>query len=143
MAYLMTYEQFEKYNRSGIYSISIIYGNGNRKLLYVGQSVNMYRRVLQHVREITKDWSYSRKYQLLHNFWLTTQNDDNKRIQFDVLEYCEKEELNRIEQEYIDYLKPCLNTVGMKDEKTIDERIADNEEIYWLLELPGSWFCFE
>jgi hypothetical protein len=31
----------------------------------------------------------------------------------------------------------------MKDNKKIDERIADNEEIFWLLELPGSWFCFE
>lgn len=48
-----------------------------------------------------------------------------------------------IEAEYIDYFKPPLNTVGMTDEKTIDERIADNEEIFWLLELPGSWFSWE
>lgn len=144
MAYVMNYQQYEKYNTSGIYSISIIYGdNDARKILYVGQSKNMYKRILQHVREITKDWSNERKYQLLHNFWLKTCEDPTKRIQFDVLEYCAVEDLDQIEQAYIDYLRPVLNTVGMNDNKKIDERIADNEEIFWLLELPGSWFCFE
>ena len=77
----MNYKDHEKYNRPGIYSISIIYEeSGDRKLLYVGQSVNMYKRILQHIREITKDWNYSRKYQLLHNFWLKTCDDQNKRI---------------------------------------------------------------
>lgn len=146
MAYLMNYEEYQKYNRPGIYSISIIYEGGNRKLLYIGKSVNMYRRICRHVREITKDWNQERKYQLLHNFWLTAKDDttNNRRIQFDVVEYCDdKSALLDIEAEYIDYFKPPLNTVGMTDEKTIDERIADNEEIFWLLELPGSWFSWE
>lgn len=57
MAYLMNYEEYQKYNRPGIYSISIIYEGGARKLLYIGKSVNMYRRICRHVREITKDWN--------------------------------------------------------------------------------------
>jgi len=41
MAYLMTYKQMMKYNRPGIYSISIIYPGEDgkergRKLVYVG-----------------------------------------------------------------------------------------------------------
>lgn len=40
MAYLMNYEQYQKYNKSGIYSISIVYKDEKeetgRKLVYVG-----------------------------------------------------------------------------------------------------------
>lgn len=31
----------------------------------------------------------------------------------------------------------------MTDGKTIDQRIAEDSEISWILELPGSWFCWE
>ena len=148
MAYLMTYKQMMKYNRPGIYSISIIYPGEDgkergRKLVYVGQSKNMYKRIQSHVREMMKDQPLARKYQLLHNYWLTTQEDANRRIQFDVLEYCEPEDLDEVEQEWIDYFKPCLNTVGMNDNKTIDQRIAEDSEIFWILELPSGWFNWE
>lgn len=143
MAYLMTWDERQKYYRSGIYSIGIVYNGGDYKLLYIGKSKNMYNRVLQHVRELTKDFSYSRKYQLLHNYWLSAQEDPERRIQFNVVECCDEEDLDRIEQEYITYFQPYLNTVGMTDGKTIDQRIAEDSEISWILDLPGSWFCWE
>ena len=31
----------------------------------------------------------------------------------------------------------------MKDGLTIDQRIAQNEEISWILDLPTGWFCWE
>lgn len=41
MAYLMNYKQYQKYNASGIYSISVIYtkpneGTVGRKVVYIG-----------------------------------------------------------------------------------------------------------
>lgn len=46
MAYLMTWDERQKYYRSGIYSIGIVYNGGDYKLLYIGKSKNMYNRVL-------------------------------------------------------------------------------------------------
>lgn len=69
---------------------------------------------------MTKDSPLARKYQLLHNYWLSTQETTDRRIQFDVLEYCDVEDLDRLEKEYINYYKPHLNTVGMNDGLTID-----------------------
>ena len=148
MAYLMSYEQMLKYKHSGIYSISIIYTNPEtqkttQKLVYIGQSKNMYRRVQQHVREMMKDLPLERKYQLFHNYWLSTKENADRRIQFDVVEYCDVEDLDRLEQEYIDYFKPHLNTWGMNDGLTIDQRIALDDEIFWILDLPSGWFCWE
>ena len=148
MAYLMNYQQYQKYNASGIYSISVIYtkpdeGVIGRKIVYIGQSKNMYKRICQHVREMSKDSPLARKYQLLHNYWLSTQETADRRIQFDVVQYCDEEDLDKLEQEYIDYYKPHLNTVGMKDQKTIDQRIAEDDEIFWILDLDSGWFCWE
>lgn len=148
MAYLMNYQQYLKYNASGIYSISIIYttegkGEVGRKVVYIGQSKNMYKRICQHVREMTKESPLSRKYQLLHNYWLSTQEQTGRRIQFDVVQYCDIQDLDALEQEYIDYYKPHLNTVGMKDQKTIDQRIAEDEEIFWILDLDDGWLRWE
>lgn len=119
------------------------------KIVYVGQSKNMYNRICQHVREITKDLPLERKYQLLHNAWLKTQNPeagdthDVRGVGFEILERCEECDLKVVEQEWIDYYKPHLNTVGMNDNKTIDERIKFDNEIFWLLELGNGWLCFE
>ena len=148
MAYLMSYNQMMKYKHSGIYSISIVYTNPNtqketRKVVYVGQSKNMYRRIQSHVREMLKDLPLERKYQLFHNYWLSAQENADRRIQFDVVEYCEPEEMDELEQKYIDYFKPHLNTVGMNDGLTIDERIAMDDEIFWILDLPTGCFCWE
>ena len=80
----------------------------------------MYKRVLQHVREITKEWPTERKYQLFHNILLEAQRDHTKMIKFDVIEYCDVSALDEAEYVYIEYFKPPLNTVGMNDDKTID-----------------------
>ena len=143
MAYLMNYENYLKYNRSGIYSISIVYEGGGCKLLYVGQSKNMYKRIQSHVREMMKEQPLARKYQLLHNYWLSTQENIERKIQFDVLEYCEVEELDEMEQKWIDFFQPALNTLGMTDGKTIDQRLSEDEEIFWILDLPTGWFSWE
>ena len=147
MPYLMSYHDYQRYNASGIYSISVIYteqnGEVSQEVLYIGQSKNMYKRVQQHVREITKDWPTERKYQLFHNIWLAAKTDCTKMLKFDVVEYCETEELDDAEQTYIDYFKPPLNTVGMNDDKTIDQRLEENESIKWILELSSGWINFE
>ena len=135
--YMMTYQQYLKYNRSGIYSISVVKDNYTY-LLYVGQSKNMYKRVQQHVREILKDYPPARKYQILHNAKIS-----GYFIQFEVLEYCEPEALDDIEQKWIEFYQPSLNTIGMTDDKTIDERLAADEDLAWLLELDDGWFHWE
>lgn len=103
----------------------------------------MYKRILQHVREMTKERPLARKYQLLHNYLLSSKENTDRRIQFDVVEYCDVEDLDEMEQKYIDYFKPHLNTVGMNDGKEIDQRIAEDEEIFWILDLDNGWFCWE
>lgn len=90
-----------------------------------------------------KDLPLERKYQLFHNYWLSTKENADRRIQFDVVEYCDEEDLDELEQQYIDYFKPHLNTWGMNDGLTIDERIALDDEIFWILDLPSGWFCWE
>lgn len=147
MAYLMSYHDYLRYNRSGIYSISVIYtkpnGDTSQEVLYIGKSKNMYRRVQQHVREITRDWPKERKYQLFHNIWLAAKTDPTKMVKFDIVEYCDEEQLDEAEEVYIDYFKPPLNTVGMNDDKTIDQRLEETEAIKWILDLSNGWINFE
>lgn len=128
--YMMTWEQYKKYNNSGIYYITVQKSPENEPIIvYVGKSKNMYTRVQQHVRAILEEVPKERKYQILHNVFV-----NHYKIQFDVLEYCEESELTKREKEWIGCLRPCLNTVGMRD-GDIDKRLAADIELSWLLDL--------
>ena len=88
----------QKYDKSGIYSISI-----NEKLVYIGKSKNMLRRVAEHMTQIVKG-KESHKYSILHQ-----ARERGYTIQFDVLEYCHEWELDMAEGEYIRKYRPPLN----------------------------------
>lgn len=101
----------EKYEHAGIYCIKI-----DQKIVYIGKSTNMLRRVSQHYVGIKKQ--SEKKYRILAE----AQRKGHK-IGFDVL-YCAKsrnhtERLNEIgekEGEYIRKFKPALNTQIPKEE---------------------------
>ena len=129
--YMMTWEQYKKYNNSGIYSIAVKKKDNDAPVIvYVGKSKNMYKRVLQHVRALMAEAPKSKKYEILHNVFV-----NHCKIQFDVLEYCEEDKLDELEKEWINCIQPALNTVYMNKEETIEQRLAANKELAWLLDL--------
>ena len=135
--YMMSYDEYLKYNKPGIYSISVM-ENGYLHLLYIGKSVNMYNRILTHVREILKDFPTERKYQIMHNI-----KENGFKIKFDVVQYWNPDcglSIEDLEQSWIDFYQPPLNTLGIADDRTIDERLADNPKLFWLLELHNGAF---
>ena len=94
----------EKYNFSGIYCICI-----DNKVLYVGQSLNMYGRLWDHMKQIRD--SAEKKYKILRE-----AQYDGCTITFQPLYYCKrvredavKRELNEREGYFINYYLPPLN----------------------------------
>lgn len=102
----------EKYERAGIYSISI-----DDKLVYVGKSLNMLCRVAQHLLAIQSESSH--KYSILRE---ATEN--NHIIKFDVMYYTKrkreeaiKKDIGQREGYLIRKHKPALNyQVPRKDD---------------------------
>lgn len=72
-------EEFNrKYNHAGIYCIKV-----DGQIIYIGKSVNMAHRVLQHMKEIrSKTQVKDHKYKILHELRAA-----GKTIEFDVLYY--------------------------------------------------------
>lgn len=95
----------QKYNRAGIYSISI-----DDELVYIGKSYNMLKRIAEHMVGI--------KLQSEKKYSILAQNQrSGKAINFDVLYYAKQsnycaleEELGSKEGEYIRRFMPRLNT---------------------------------
>lgn len=95
----------QKYNRAGIYSISI-----DDELVYIGKSYNMLKRIAEHMVGI--------KLQIEKKYSILAQNQSSgKAINFDVLYYAKQsnyraleEELGSKEGEYIRRFMPRLNT---------------------------------
>ena len=96
----------DKYNYKGIYCIKI-----DDEIVYVGQSMNIYKRVIAHMNHIIrnfdkedKEWKYDR----LRDYWKL-----NKTIKYDILykinNKISKKELLELEKFYIDLYKPKLN----------------------------------
>ena len=106
-------EIYDKYDRSGIYAIKV-----DNKILYVGQSKNMRKRIKQHISCIIAENPQERKYQILHNAYA-----NNISITFDVLEYTTgKESLKKAEESWIYIMTPPLNTVYLSED--IDTRLS-------------------
>ena len=96
----------EKYNHAGIYSISI----GN-KLVYIGKSENMMKRIIEHIIEIKRDTPREYKYKILKQ-----AISHNLKIEFDVLYYSSNQDhysiendIGKKEGEYIRKFLPPLN----------------------------------
>lgn len=101
-----------KYSTSGIYGIFAILGNedsqgSQRKLLYIGKSKNMLKRIAAHFTHINYPYckeSEEHKYQILRLL-----HKCGFQIQFDVLEYTNISLLDQKEGEYIRKYEPPLN----------------------------------
>lgn len=91
-------QRLSKWKKSGIYAIMV-----DNKVLYIGQSVNMWDRIHQHMSYILKPHR-EKKYQLFHIF-----NLYGKKIEFEVLEYVNPKELDEREAYYINHYLPPLN----------------------------------
>lgn len=96
----------EKYNKAGIYSISI----GN-EIVYIGKSKNMLSRIASHILEIEYDRPQANKYKVLHEAL-----NSGYRIKFDVLQYADgtitgtiEDDLGELESFYIRTTLPVLN----------------------------------
>ena len=101
----------QKYEHPGIYSISI-----DDRLVYIGKSKNMLRRLAQHWVGINTE--SERKYRIL-----SEAKNHGHKVSFHVLHYAEElipfridEELGEKEGEFIRELKPALNTQIPKEE---------------------------
>ena len=97
-------EIVEKYNHAGIYSISIA-----DKLVYIGKSANMLKRLAQHIAAM--EYPKNHKYKVLKQ-----AHDEGYTISFDVVyrAKCKNtedmfDEIGRKEGEYIRAKKPPLN----------------------------------
>lgn len=93
----------EKYDKSGIYCITI-----DGKIAYIGQSGNMLNRIASHMGNIEMPQSQeynSKKYRLLR-----LAKEEGHQIGFDVLFYCGRLDLNRLEKDAILNYMPPLNT---------------------------------
>lgn len=84
-------DKWEKYAGGGIYSISI-----NEKLVYIGKSMDMLKRIASHLWSI--DWDRKgNKYKVLRETL-----SRGIKVSFDVIEYCNDEEkLGELEGKYI------------------------------------------
>lgn len=86
--------------KSGIYAITI-----DNRIVYVGQSKNIYQRCGQHIYNIQNAmFNQEQKYLLLLSAQLGGHSIDCIS-----LEYVELDQLTDKEDEYIKLYKPCLN----------------------------------
>lgn len=63
---------------------------------YVGQSIDIKRRWQEHKTQLEKNLHYNYKLQEVYNVY------GKKNLKFSIIEKCDKEHLNEIEQRYID-----------------------------------------
>lgn len=86
--------------KAGVYAITI-----DSKIVYVGQSVEMYRRCAQHIYNIENAMLNQEKKYLL----LLSAKLGGHSVDCIALEYCAEDDLREREDYYIEYYKPCLN----------------------------------
>lgn len=84
---------------TGIYEIST--PNGSR---YVGSSVNIYSRWSGHRTDLRRNKHHSTRLQAAFD-----KHGDS--LEFKILFLCDRDDLNKFEQMFIDYTKPALNTM--------------------------------
>ena len=117
----------QKYEHAGIYCIKV-----NNRVVYIGKSMNMLRRISEHYVAIkTKS---TRKYKILAQL---LQNGYN--INFDVLYYSKEEsynikfeEISNKESEYLREYTPLLNTQipKLEDFRQYEYKEINTEKVY-------------
>lgn len=85
-------------NKSGIYKLA----NSINSDIYIGSACDLHRRRKEHLRQLKGDYHYNPKLQNFHNKY-------EPDFKFEVLEFCEVEELIEREQWYLDNLDPHFN----------------------------------
>lgn len=101
--------KLDKYGHQGIYIISITIG-GEKKILYIGKSQNMLKRLSAHIAHIRYPYmkeSYSNKYNVLRDLI-----DMGITIQFDVIQpgvIDQDMDLSQREGYWIRHYMPVLN----------------------------------
>ena len=113
-------------NRSGIYKIQ---SKSKPERIYIGSAANLHRRKLRHFNYLRKNKHHSR---LMQRHFNKYGEDD---LVFSVLLLCEKEDLIKSEQFYIDSYKTYFNTfmeagtmnrLGIKHSEETKRKIALN-----------------
>ena len=130
----------DKYNHSGIYSISI-----EDKLVYIGRSKNMKNRIMSHMRNIqnpeqekNRETAAKRghhKYEVLNQAY-----ENGIPIGFDVVCYCNETELNRMESYFIKTYIPPLNfAIPEEDGKVVEHNdLAEEVSLEDILALDST-----
>ena len=98
--------------KAGIYAITI-----DKRVVYVGQSKNIYQRCRSHIYNIFNAiYNKEKKYQLLLSAWL-----GGHRIDCFQLDYCDIDQLKEKENEWIEIYKPKLNILTPTGKNDISE----------------------
>lgn len=98
--------------KAGIYAITI-----DKRVVYVGQSKNIYQRCRSHIYNIFNAmYNKEKKYQLLLSAWL-----GGHRIDCFQLDYCDIDQLKEKENEWIKIYKPKLNILTPTGKNDISE----------------------
>lgn len=87
---------------SGIYKIQSI---SNPSRIYIGSSINIYRRWQGHISELKRNIHHSQKLQRHFNKYGEVD------LQFSILLGCDKDDLINIEQYFVDSYKPYFNNL--------------------------------
>ena len=98
--------------KAGIYAITI-----DKRVVYVGQSKNIYQRCRSHIYNIFNAmYNKEKKYQLLLSAWL-----GGHRIDCFQLDYCDIDQLKEKANEWIKIYKPKLNILTPTGKNDISE----------------------
>ena len=111
----------------GIYAI--LYNN---EVIYVGQSINIRSRLDSHtnkarINEYTKRDQHNKNTQLKLEFYTLIQEHMDE-IQFLYIP-CDKKELNKYEEYYINKYKPKYNYVGVYTRYKKAQRVTENLQL--------------
>ncbi len=104
---------------SGIYKIV---NNINNKI-YVGSSINLSKRFKEHIRTLNENTHHNNKLQNSYN------KHGKNNFLFIIIEYCEKENLIKREQHYIDELIPEYNICKIAGSK-LGTKMSDDQKKY-------------
>lgn len=91
------------WEKVGIYAIKL-----NKEIVYIGKSTNLFHRFISH--EINTIWPGSKEYNSAKYCQMREAIARGYTLEFEVLEYCTKEELSQKEDKWIGQYLPKLNT---------------------------------
>jgi group I intron endonuclease len=96
------------YPFSGIYLMRL---DSDPSKFYIGSSVNVYRRMIQHSNALAKNKHPNPKLQNFYNA------HPKKKFTFNTLFFCQVQDLLKWEQFFLDYAKPYFNICPCADSR--------------------------